>query len=37
MIKKRTDIMGDDAVYVLYSAIMWAVLTVIMSNLMFHG
>ena len=37
MIRKSTEIMSDDKFYVIYLAVIWAVLTVVMSNLMFSG
>ena len=37
MAKKRTMIHGDDAVYVIYLAVICLVLTVLGSSLAFHG
>lgn len=37
MVRKSTIIMGDDKVYVIYLAVMWLVLTILMEKMMFHG
>lgn len=37
MMRKSTIIMSDDKVYCIFSFVMWAVLSVLMGNLMFQG
>jgi len=37
MIRKSTIIMADDKVYVIFLAVIWLVLSIVMSNLMFHS
>jgi len=37
MAKQRTDVSGDDAFYVIYLAVIWLILSMVISNLAFHG
>ena len=37
MAKQRTDISGDDGIYVIYMGVIWLVLTMLITSLAFQG